>query len=143
MRHEPRGAAVLVDDDRHLDLLALELLQQLGHALGLGHERRRPDEPRDRTAAVGVRLGVQDQVLDEDDAEDVVEVLVDRPGCASTPARGRARAARRASRPPWIATMSGRGVMTSRTSVSPKSTIDCSSRRSSRSISPCSSPASR
>ena len=42
-----------------------------------------------------------------------------------------------------MATMSGRGVMTSRTSVAPKSTIDCSSRRSSRSMRPCSSPASR
>ena len=38
--------------------------------------------------------------------------------------------------------MSGRGVMTSRTSVSPKSTIDCSRARSSRSIRFCSSPAS-
>ena len=42
-RHEAGGAAVLVDDDRDLHLLALELLQQLRHALGLGHERRRPD----------------------------------------------------------------------------------------------------
>ena len=41
------------------------------------------------------------------------------------------------------ATMSGRGVMTSRTSVSPKSTIDSISRRSSRSIRPSCSPASR
>ena len=39
--------------------------------------------------------------------------------------------------------MSGRGVMTSRTSVSPKSTIDSSSRRSSRSMRPSCSPASR
>jgi hypothetical protein len=30
-----RGAPVLVDDDRDLRLLALELLQELGHALGL------------------------------------------------------------------------------------------------------------
>ena len=42
--HEARGAAVLVDDDRGLQLLALELLEQLGHALGLGHERRRTHE---------------------------------------------------------------------------------------------------
>src|SRR6188768_2959294 len=40
--------AVLVDDDRHLHLLALELLEQLRHALGLGHERRGPDERHDR-----------------------------------------------------------------------------------------------
>ena len=45
-RHQARRAAVLVDDDGHLDLLALELLEQLGHALGLGHEGGRPDERR-------------------------------------------------------------------------------------------------
>ena len=38
-RDQAGGAAVLVDDDRALHLLALELLQQLGHALGL---RARP-----------------------------------------------------------------------------------------------------
>ena len=41
-RDQARRAAVFVDDDRELGLLALELLQQLRHALGLGHERRRP-----------------------------------------------------------------------------------------------------
>ena len=40
-RHQAGGAAVLVDDDRDLHLLALELLQQLGHALGL-RARRSP-----------------------------------------------------------------------------------------------------
>src|SRR5262249_18922374 len=35
-RDEARRAAVLVHDDGHLDLPALELLQQLGNALGLG-----------------------------------------------------------------------------------------------------------
>ena len=39
--------------------------------------------------------------------------------------------------------MSGRGVITSRTSVSPKSTIDCSSLRPSASINPCSAAGSR
>ena len=39
--------------------------------------------------------------------------------------------------------MSGRGVITSRTSVSPKSTMDCSSRRSSPSIRPCPARPSR
>jgi hypothetical protein len=37
---------------------------------------------------------------------------------------------------PRIATMSGRGVITSRTSVSPKSTMLCNSRRSSPSMIP-------
>ena len=41
-RDEPRGAAVLVHDDRALRLLALELLQQIRHPLGLGHDHRRP-----------------------------------------------------------------------------------------------------
>ena len=35
------GAAVLVDDDGALRLLALKLLQQLGHPLGLRHDDRR------------------------------------------------------------------------------------------------------
>ena len=42
-RHEARGAAVLVDHDRDLHLLALELLEQLRHPLGLGHEGGRPE----------------------------------------------------------------------------------------------------
>ena len=36
--HEAGRPAVLVDDDRALRLLALELLQQFGHALGLRHD---------------------------------------------------------------------------------------------------------
>ena len=47
-RHQAGGAAVLVDDDRALRLLALELLQQLRHALGLRHDDRRPQQRRDR-----------------------------------------------------------------------------------------------
>ena len=41
-RHEARGAAVLVDDDRALNALVLELAQQLADELRLGHEVRRP-----------------------------------------------------------------------------------------------------
>ena len=81
-RHQPGGAAVLVDDDGDLDLLALELLQHLRHALGLGHERRRPDQPSQillQPHAPGLVVGEPDQVLHEHDADDVVEVfLVDR-----------------------------------------------------------------
>ena len=50
-RHEARGAAVLVDDDRALQPLALELLQQIRNALGFGNEVRRPDQRRDRPAS--------------------------------------------------------------------------------------------
>ena len=43
-RHQAGRAAVLVDDDRALLLLPLELLEQLGHALGLGHDERRAQQ---------------------------------------------------------------------------------------------------
>src|SRR3954469_13419609 len=75
-RDEPRGAAVLVDDDRHLDLLALELLEQLRHPLGFGHEGRGTDQRDDRVGRVVIQL---EEVLDANHAKDVVEVLfVDR-----------------------------------------------------------------
>ena len=48
---EAGGAAVFVDDDRHLDLPALELLQQLRHALGFGDERGRTRQRHDRLAS--------------------------------------------------------------------------------------------
>ena len=53
-RHQAGGAAVLVDDDRHLHLPALELLQELGHALGLGHEHRRTHQVRRSAALAGL-----------------------------------------------------------------------------------------
>ena len=39
-RDQAGGAAVLVDDDGHVELLRLHLAHQLGDALGLGHEDR-------------------------------------------------------------------------------------------------------
>ena len=45
-RDETGGAAVLVDDDRHVELLGLHLAQQLGDALRLGHEVRGPQRCR-------------------------------------------------------------------------------------------------
>ena len=47
-RDEPGGVAVLVDDDRHVELLRLHLAQQLGDALLLGDEHRRPQRVADR-----------------------------------------------------------------------------------------------
>src|SRR3546814_6346887 len=38
---EAGGAAVLVDDDRHVEAVDLHLSEQLGHPLGLGHEAGR------------------------------------------------------------------------------------------------------
>ena len=70
------GAAVLVDDDGHLRLPPLHLLQQLRHALALGHEMRRAHQRRHR------RLRARRQrheILHEHDADDVVEVVaIDR-----------------------------------------------------------------
>src|SRR3989449_6372504 len=43
-RDEPRGPAVLVHDDRHVELLRLELLQKRVGTLGLGDEVRRRSE---------------------------------------------------------------------------------------------------
>ena len=43
---EPGGPAVLVDDDRHVELALLHLAHELGHRLGLGNEVRRADDRR-------------------------------------------------------------------------------------------------
>ena len=85
----------------------------------------------------------RDQILHEHEARDVVEALLeDREPRVLLLAEQRAQIADRRA-PPGCATMSGRGVMTSRTSVSPKSTMLCSSRRSSPSMRPSCSPVSR
>jgi hypothetical protein len=75
-RHEAGRAAVLVDDDRRLDLPALKLAQQLGNALRLRRERRRP-HVRGHAIDVGAAVREQQQILHEDDADDVVEVVVE------------------------------------------------------------------
>ncbi len=59
-RHEPGGAAVLVDHDRHVELLGAHLAQQLGDPLLLGHEDRRAHRDphrlrRPRRRALGAR----------------------------------------------------------------------------------------
>ena len=68
------GAAVLVDDDGQLYLLSLKLLQELRHALGLRHEGRRPHQAGNRLV-VGIGFAEQHQVLDEDNALNVVDVF--------------------------------------------------------------------
>ena len=90
-RDQAGGAAVLVDDDGALHALALELLEQLGHPLGLGHEVRGPHQRRNRPDA-GV-VGVPDQVLDERRSRRRCRACSSRPGCANTAARGTARRA--------------------------------------------------
>ena len=143
-RDQARGAAVLVDDDRRLHLLALELLQQVGHPLGLGHEVAPAAAAWARRCSLGLRVGQPDQVLDEDEARGCDRACPCRPARASTAARRTPAAARPASRRAARPTMSGRGVMTSRTErvAEVDDRLRCS-RRSSRSIRPSCSPASR
>ena len=124
-RHEPRGPAVFVDDDRELRLAPLHLLEQLGDALALGHEVGGAHQRRHRRLRGGRQ---RDQILDEHDADDVVEVVaVDGHPRVLLLAEQFAEILQ--CRVDRTATMSGRGVMTSRTTVSVKSTTDCSSSR--------------
>ena len=96
--HQAGRAAVFVHDDGDLRLLALKLLQQLRHALALRHDDRRPQQLGDRPGIIG--LVERDEILDEDEAGDVVEALLEDRESASTPVRETARADRRWSRAP-------------------------------------------
>src|SRR5687767_11180293 len=60
--HQAGGAAVLVQDDRQLGLPALQVLQQLGHALALRHEIRGPHQRLQRRFGAG---GKRHQILHE------------------------------------------------------------------------------
>ena len=74
-RDEARRPAVLVDHDGTLRLLPLEHLEQLGHPLGLGDDERRPQQAGNRPRIVGDVE--EDQILDEHEAGDVVEALLE------------------------------------------------------------------
>ena len=54
---EPGGAAVLVDDDRQVELLLLHLAHEVRHPLGLRHELGRPHAVSHRLAALARPLG--------------------------------------------------------------------------------------
>ena len=75
-RHKAGGAAVLVDDNRALNALVLELAQQLAHELRLRHEVRRPQVVRDRRVALQ-RVAQENQILHVDEPENVVEVVAE------------------------------------------------------------------
>ena len=72
-RDEPRGPAVLVHDDRHVELLRLELLQKRVGTLGLGDEVRRV-QPRAQVEVGREALAcVGQEVLGVEDAHDDVD----------------------------------------------------------------------
>ena len=70
-RDETGGAAVLVEDDRHVELLRAHLAQQLGHPLLLGHEHRWPHRLAHRVVDFACPCPA-DEVLEVDEPDDVV-----------------------------------------------------------------------
>ena len=74
-RDEPRHAAVLVDDDRDVVAVGAEIAQEDVQALRFGHEHGGPQRLLE-VEAVGVPV-VEEQLLREQDADDVVLVLAD------------------------------------------------------------------
>ena len=93
--HQTRGAAVLVDDERHVVAVALHVAQQGVGPLGVGHEVRGAHDLADRAgprarAAGGLPVvdGASHQVLEVDHADGVVDVLPDH-GDAGVPAAQR------------------------------------------------------
>ncbi len=78
-RDEAGRAAVLVEDDRDVDLPALELVEQVVDRHRLGHEDRRAQERPEGGPGRGVGLQVRQEVLGVEDADDLVDrLLVDR-----------------------------------------------------------------
>src|SRR5215204_3835193 len=69
---EPGRSAVLIDDNGHLRLPALHLLEQLGYTLALRHEMRRPHQRRHRRLCVRRQ---RNEILHEHNPGDVVEVV--------------------------------------------------------------------
>ena len=76
-RHDPRGAAVLVDDDGEVDFVALHLAQELVGFLRLRDEEHRADELSDVEVPFAAREALE-QILHVDHADDLIErALVD------------------------------------------------------------------
>ena len=67
-RHQAGRAAVLVDEQRHVELLGLHLAHEPGDRLGLGHEAGRAGQAGHRLEAAALALGAH-QVLGVGDAE--------------------------------------------------------------------------
>ncbi len=88
-RDQPGRAAVLVDDDRDVDLVALHLAQQVVDRLALGHEAASAASARatGTVPASGSALTPAHDVLEVEQADDVVDVVADAPGCARSPER--------------------------------------------------------
>ena len=78
-RDQAGGPAVLVEDDRDVDLPPLELVEQVVDRHRLRHEHRRPQQRAQRGPRAGAGLQERQQVLRVEDADDLVDrLLVDR-----------------------------------------------------------------
>jgi hypothetical protein len=91
-RDQAGGAAVLVDDDRHVDPHALHLPQQLVHRLAVRHVGRRAHDlldPLGRQGLAGVRVLLLpgDDVLQVGDPDHVVDALADDGDAGETAAQ--------------------------------------------------------
>src|SRR5438874_4033114 len=77
-RHEPAGAAVLVDDDRNVDLVLLHVAKELVDLLGLWDELSRSHVRPDLDVLLPAREAPE-EILHVEDADDVVRrALVER-----------------------------------------------------------------
>ncbi len=77
--HQAGRPAVLVEDDREVDLPPLELVEQVVHAHRLGHEDRRAQDRAKGRPLGGGTLEERQQVLGVQDPDDLVDrLLVDR-----------------------------------------------------------------
>ena len=140
-RDEAGDAAVLVDEERHVELLGLHLAHQAGDRLGLGHEVGRAGQPGHGLEAAALPLGPH-EVLGVGDAEHVVDRVAHHGQPGEPVLDGEVEGLGDLGRRALTVTMSGRGTMTSRATVSPNSMMLSMSRRSSCSITSSSAAAS-
>ena len=135
--------SVLVNDDAHVLLGGLHLAEEFGDHLGLGDEGGGALDLGDGEGG-GVGIGDLEEVVGEGDAGDVVEGVAEDGDAGedvgSSMAGGELLEGEGLM---GTAKISGRGVMTSRTTLSPNSTTERRSSRSDSSRMPSSSPASR
>ena len=120
-RDDPLHVAVLVDDDRHVLLLAPEVGEERGEVLRLRDDVRGPQDrlELDRRDAEVVHRA--EEVAHVEDADDLVERLAVHRVAREGRVDDRAQSASSGGMSTEIATTSGRGTITAETSFEAKS----------------------